>query len=97
MHAALLRPQVALGNLLIGCDVNNQLILDLHMQRQITSAGQGGHGPGWHSSMHAWPHAGSSGLPQVAPQECGAAQGSNGGSTTLPQKQRYSLGASAAL
>ena len=65
--------------------------------RQDTSAGQGGHGPGWHSSMHAWPQAGSSGLPQVAPQECGAAQGSKGGSTTLPQKQRYSLGASAAV
>ncbi|MPC11041.1 hypothetical protein E2C01_003693 [Portunus trituberculatus] len=45
--------------------------------------------PGWQRRRHEWPHKGFSFLPQISPHECGGNQGSNFGSATLPQKQRY--------
>ena len=56
-------------------------------QGACTTHGHGGHGPGWHSSLHACAQR-ASGFSQRSPHVCGASQGSNGGSTCLVQKHR---------
>ena len=60
-----------------------------------TWRGQGGQGPGWHSSRQLWPQAGCSLCPQVAPHVWGSSQGSKAGSATTPHMHMYCRGASA--
>lgn len=63
-------------------------------QAASTILGQGGQGPGWHSSLHVCPQEPNA-LSHLSPQVCADSHGSNGGSFSFLQKQRYSEGVSA--
>lgn len=58
---------------------------------------QGGHGPGWQSKTHLWPHSGCNSLSHVSPQECGMFHGLYGGSVVFLQKHLYLRGPSSSL